>query len=310
LLAKYPVPAFLDAVWFLGTSPEAMEQQGWYVALASGQSPRDLATPIPLRGQMVRYFLAAPKDFFCHEAVRYAQVMGLGGDVRLVHTILGSRLGTNFDHNDFWVTVIRWLIRNSQLDPGQVSPLIDYVDHLRFGAPQAADVSDAASVQRADADLTLKGRTPAMLLRQMQAWHVELRKKPAKPEPADRPWGSCGIGAFDACEGTLASGNLRRWSIVELLSRQDLFQEGHSMRHCVVSYLHSCVSGRSSIWSLGLEKNGGQRRRMLTIEVANATRTICQARGKANRLPGPPEIEILRRWGAQEGLVLARQIDP
>jgi hypothetical protein len=49
---------------------------------------------------------------------------------------------------------------------------------------------------------------------------------------------------------------------------------------------------------------------MLTIEVANATRTICQARGKANRLPGPPEIEILRRWGAQEGLVLARQIDP
>ena len=309
LLAKYPVPAFLDSVWFLGTSPGAMEQQGWYIALASGQSPRALPTPIPLRGQMGRHFLAAPKEFFCHEAIRYAQVMSLGGDVRLVHAILGSRLEANFDHNDFWISVIRWLIRNPLANLGHVSPLLDYIAHLRFGTRQEGDGAAADLVPDAAAEFTVKGRTPESLLKQMHTWHAELRKMPVKTQLVNHTWPACGIGALEASEGSLATGDWRRWTVVELLSRQELFLEGQALRHCVVSYVPVCLSGRASIWSLGLEKNGGPRKQVLTIEVTYASRTICQARGKANRLPGRQEINILRRWAANEGLVLARHLD-
>jgi hypothetical protein len=47
---------------------------------------------------------------------------------------------------------------------------------------------------------------------------------------------------------------------------------------------------------------------VLTIEVSNARRTICQVRGKANRLPSLKEIDILRSWAAQEQLAPAAHI--
>jgi hypothetical protein len=304
LLSKYPVPAFMDSVWFRGDSAEATRQQGWYVALAGGESPRNLDLLAPLRGQMARHFLRAPSSFLCEEAVRYGQVMGLGGDERLVRTLLGSRLGTSFEHNDFWVTVILWLIRHPLLDPARVAPLIDFIYRQRF-EPQDAGIAGAVESRPADPHFTMKGRTPESLLRQMGAWHVQLRKEPPK---AQLEWSPSGLASFEFSEGTVASGNLRRWTIVELLSRRALFEEGRTMKHCVASYDGSCAFGRSSIWSLGLERNGGERKRVLTIEVSNARRTICQVRGKANRLPSLKEIDILRSWAAQEQLAPAAHI--
>ena len=98
---------------------------------------------------------------------------------------------------------------------------------------------------------------------------------------------------------TCAIGRSRR-----SLTRRDLFDEGRAMRHCVASYEHSCVSGRSAIWSMGLERNDGRRKPVLTVEVAVGRKLICQVRGKANRLPTEKELEILRRWAAREGLAL------
>jgi PcfJ-like protein len=76
------------------------------------------------------------------------------------------------------------------------------------------------------------------------------------------------------------------------------------MRHCVAIYEQFCVSGQSAIWSMGLERNHGRRKRLITIEVAVHRKAICQVRGKANRLPTEKEMEILRRWAAKAGLAL------
>jgi hypothetical protein len=103
----------------------------------------------------------------------------------------------------------------------------------------------------------------------------------------------------------LAANNLRRWTIVELMSRKELYHEGQVMRHCVASYDNSCAYGGTSIWSMGIERNLGRRKRVLTIEVANRMKTICQVRGKANRLASQKEMNIVRRWATQEKLTLA-----
>jgi hypothetical protein len=77
------------------------------------------------------------------------------------------------------------------------------------------------------------------------------------------------------------------------------------MRHCVASYDNSCAFGGTSIWSMGLERNYGCRKRVLTIELANPLKRICQIRGKTNRLPTQKEMNIVRRWASQVNLTLA-----
>lgn len=303
LLAKYPIPVFMDSVWFKGQAPEARRQQEWFMRMGSGESPRHMDLPVRLTKRMVHHFLRAPTDSTVEAALRWAQVLGLGGNVRLAEAVLGSKLATDFDHDEFWVSVIRWLIANPMLDTRQVGPIVDYIRHQKF-EPQQAE----ANSRPLQPDFSIQGRTPASLLRQIQEWHGDLRKQPQ--QPIQVTWYESGI---DECEWIVDSAtpeHERRWTIKEILNRKDLFTEGCVMRHCVASYEHLCASGRSSIWSLGIECNDGRRKRVLTVEVAVRRKAICQVRGKANRLPTEKEMGILRRWAAQEGLTVDDSIRP
>jgi hypothetical protein len=69
----------------------------------------------------------------------------------------------------------------------------------------------------------------------------------------------------------------------------------------------SCLHGKSSIWAMEVETNG-ERRKMLTVEVDQARKVICQARGKRNELPTEKCRDILRRWASQAGLQLAGHV--
>ena len=79
------------------------------------------------------------------------------------------------------------------------------------------------------------------------------------------------------------------------------------MRHCVAAYKGDCVRRRVSIWSMRAETQRG-RRRALTIEVDIPRRTVCQVRGKCNRLPSANERAVVGRWAAAEGLRVAEAI--
>jgi len=75
------------------------------------------------------------------------------------------------------------------------------------------------------------------------------------------------------------------------------------MRHCVAAHAKFCARQQTSIWSMQIENQCG--RTVLTIELDPAQRTICQARRKCNRLPQTAELEVMKRWAAQEGLKVA-----
>jgi PcfJ-like protein len=250
---------------------------------------------------MAHHFMQAPADCTVEAALRWGQVHALGGDARLVRAVVGTRLGTSFDHDRFWASVVRFLIANPMLDLAHVGPIIDYIHHQKF-TPQEVIVAPGVVERKSSPqpDFTMKGRTPASLLRQVEAWHRTL----AKVQQPKAEWPTSGIESFEFVEGTERGGTLKIWTITELLSTKSLVAEGRVMKHCVGSYARSCAHGVCSIWSLEVESIDG-RSKVLTIEVQSATKLICQARGKCNALPAEKHRGILRRWAEQAGLQVA-----
>src|SRR4029079_19029463 len=116
-----------------------------------------------------------------------------------------------------------------------------------------------------------------------------------------------GIDGFEFIEGSETGGNLKIWTITELLSTKLLWAEGRGMKHCVASYARECAHGASSIWTMQVESLEG-RRKVLTVEVNPVTGLICQARGKCNAAPGEKHRIILRRWAEVAGLRLATYV--
>ncbi len=301
LLVEYPVPTFMDAVWFMGVREAAIQRQRWFSHIGMGNNIRTADTPIPLTKRMAHYFMQAPGDCTVDQAFRWGQVVGLGGSSRLARTIMATRLGEHFEHDDFWITVVRFFIDNPMLDLVHVGPIIDYLHEQRFVSREefvAAGVFERRPP--AQPNLTMKGRNPATLLRQVEHWHRRLGKE---ADHIKGEWASSGIGGFDGIEGQEGSPSLRRWTIRELLSGRALATEGRVMQHCVASYAHSCARRATSIWSLQMQNHEGSQR-ILTVEVRLSSKTICQARGKRNAMPDAKGKDILRRWAAQEGLRL------
>jgi len=299
LFAEWPVPSFMDSVWFRGDSAEASGQQQWFLHVGQGNNIRTADLPLAFTRKMAHYFMQTPPEFTVEAALRWGQIHGLGGNARLVRAILGTRLGANFEQDAFWTPVLLFFISNPMLDLAQVGPIIDYIHHQKF-VPQEVYVAPGMPERREPPQphFTIKGRTPASLLAQVRAWHRNLAH--ARFDQAE--WPRSGIEGFEFMER--AGGTLRIWTVTELTSTQALVGEGREMRNCVATYAQSCLCGVSPIWTLEVEVYQ-RRSKVLTIEVQTASRMICQVRGKCNAIPGEKHLGILRRWADQAGLRLA-----
>lgn len=298
LFAKWPVPGFMDSVWFQGTSSAAQQKQSWFVHLARGENIRTAELAIPYSKRMAHHFMRAPNDHTVEDALRWGQIHALGGNARLVKAVLGTRLRTKFEHDEFWLTVFQFLIANPMLDLAQVGPIVDYLQHVKF-TPQEIFIAPGQLERRPplQPNLTMKGRTPEALLRNVTAWHRTLTQ--TSQPPAE--WKPCGIPGLTFVEGTQEGQNLKIWKITELLSSAALIAEGKKMRHCVASYVRSCERGDCSIWTLELETSLGHSK-ILTLEVRNSSKMLVQARGKFNIVASQKERSILHRWAEQAGL--------
>ncbi len=299
------VPAFMDSAW-LSSEAQSVQHRQWYVQLGAGKNLRHCDLPISYTKRMAHWFHHCPDGQTISQAIRFGQVMGLGGDDRTALAINGTRLADNFEYDEFWVTFIRWLIAHPMLDRSHVGPIVDYIHFQRF-VPEYVMVRD----QRPEVDqqgdvrepnFSMKGRTPETLLRQVNRWHGRLRSSNAVQVCS---WTPSYIQPFSLREGVEVnadtSAKFKRWTIRELLSSASLVAEGRQLSHCVASYARSCASGHSSIWTMEMENHAGLSK-LLTIEVHLRSRTIVQIRGKRNRLPTQQEVGIIQRWAAEASL--------
>jgi PcfJ-like protein len=299
LLARYPMPPFMASVWYRGSDDER-RRQGWYKHMGLGRNIRTADVPLALTKRMAHEFAMAPDHYSVDMALRWGQVRGLGGEKALARAIVVTRLGRSFEHEDFWRTVVHFFVNHPELGLEHVGPIVDYLHNQRFVAQEVFAEEEEVSPDPPQPNLSMKGRTPGSLLRQMGEWHAWLRQR--QRVRAFR-WGPSGIGEFHLVESQEGRPGSRCWTIRELLTSGALHREGVAMRHCVATFARACARRESSIWSMRLEVPG-RCDSILTIEVDPRTRAIRQARRHHDALPTETQRRILGLWARQAGLTI------
>jgi hypothetical protein len=299
LFAKYPVPEFLNQAWF--SSGRNSHHANWYILVSQGSSVRKLPmVPNWVTKAVAHWFTQTPADIRVEHAFRWAQVVSLGGDDRLARAIIAvPRLCGSFINREpeFWETVVRFFIANPMIDHSQIGPIVDFIYNQKF---------EPAGFQQPPPhpNFCMKGRTVESLMTQMTAWHRLLGRNTGYNRKQFIEWQGSGIPGGEYEEG---KGGQRVHVIRELLNSTELREEGTAMRHCVASYVGSCSSGQSAIFSL-FTRDCGLVQRRLTIEVRLPSREIVQARGRFNALPTDLDKRILRLWSAKTGLRMDQYI--
>ena len=223
----------------------------------------------------------------------------------MADALLETRIVHDFRDNDFWLSVLRFFIRNPMLDPAQVNPIIDYIWNRKYeNRIVFVDAGVAEEVGPEQPNFSMRGRTVDSMLTAMEAWHRELGRE---AKGGNLQWKKSPHAPFSFVEGTKLHKNMKVWRIRELLSSAELIAEGRAMQHCVASYARSCHTGTCSIWAMDAETEEGMDK-LLTLEVNNADNQIRQVRGKRNRRPTAKEKEVIQRWASREGLLLASYV--
>ena len=298
LVAKYPVPEFMDAAW-LRTGPGSRQMREWYLHIASGKNIRTAPTPIPLTSKMAHYFLEAPETSSIEGAFRWGEVHALGGDATLTNALLGTRLANGFDNWEFWQSVIRFFVANPMLDRRHVGPIVDYLQAQKFMTCEIIDQAGRTTIEPPpQPNLQMRGRTAATLLAQVERWHTVLGRTKGAENLVFKP---SGIKALSIKTGSKDVPSV--WRFRELHSGNELIAEGKAMRHCVASYARSCAAGNCSIWALEVDRRMGLEK-IQTLEVSKQG-IIIQCRGRQNRLPTVAELDIVQRWATAAGLSIS-----
>lgn len=292
LLTEYEIPLFMDEAWFVQPvsndkkelSYNKTRQITWFIDLCAGKNIRKLdGLPIELNKRQAHIFSQAPSHYTIDDAFRYGQILGLGGDERLVKYVINKlpvvhSYNYRETRNEFWEPLIRIFINNPMMDPHIFGEIVDYVEAEKVENP----------------NFSFKHRTADGLLRRSEEWHNQIQKTQGRnfvdwdPNPEIRP--------YEAEEGMVGKSSHKIWKIEQLMNSKELSAEGKAMRHCVRSYVSSCKAGRCSIWSL---KN--MEDRCVTIEV-NKRLTIVQAKGLANRSPNAVERRVIEKWASKNNL--------
>ena len=284
LLSRYEVPLFMDVAWFRGDGEEGRRQQGWFKHVGVGKNIRTADIPVQFSKMMAHHFLEASAHCTIEEALRWGQVVGQGGDRCLAEAVIATRLGRSFACEEFWEKVILFLVGNPMLDPVWVEPIVDYIYMRKYERQEVA--LPGGQVEYGDPpepNFSMKSRSIPKLLRRVEEWNAQLKKE---AKMRRRQWKSSGFGEFSCAEEDERTGRMLFWTIQELLSTGELNQEGKAMRHCVGSYSNRCNKGQMSIWSVQVEEEPNEPRRVMTIAIDNKRRIITQARGRCNALHG------------------------
>jgi PcfJ-like protein len=294
LLADFPVPPVLVSAWFRGDGFQARQQQRWFKRAGKGISLRTVGFPIALTRRMAHEFAHAPAHYHADFALRWAQVRGLGGPDKLARAVAATRLGREFRHDEFWVSVLHFFINHPKFDLIHVDPIVEFLHAQKFAFRRAIIGQDTEIyIDPPQPDLSLKGWSEASLLRRVEEWKA--RGKVEAVRELIR-WDRSGIGELVACDE-----QGRDWTIRELLDSDALVAEGQAMDHCAATYTLWCAKRLTTIWSVGIERPEG-RERVATVEVDPATRGIVQAKARSNDEPDESCLAIIRQWASQEAL--------
>lgn len=302
LFNKFPVPDFLyeASKWESNnydniaqntlqgmpvTSLHAVNIREWYICIASGGSfYKEIAKEFFTKKE-VHLFLNCPFKITLPEALVYAVAKAEGATDGIALRISKSKLQRE-RMSQFTKEVIRWFVANP---PASYQLVDDYFDYVK----------DRRAINH-QFTLMGSGYTIESLKNKVEQWHRDLQRMKNIKQGT---WSGAMMADSEYTDKTPELGEFK-WFFTQLLNSNELQKEGNAQRHCVASYVDSCVKGRCSIWSLRMGTTLDTAKtsdRKLTIEMLSDG-TIVQARGVANRPPKPIEKRILNRWAFDNGL--------
>jgi PcfJ-like protein len=279
LFCHYPVPKFMYQSLFEEGCKTYIK---WLIHLGIGGKVKSMPNiPIPFTQKMGHYFLQAPNTLGIREALRWAQVKGLGGSTVLADKIAYSWLAAKpVGQEDFWLHFLQLLVQDDMLNPDKAGELIDYVREAK----------------RTESGYSLKGRTIYSLLRQSDRWHQQFGRI-----NGNQVWKPCGIGGWKVEK---KSNSKKEITLLEELTEQKLLiEEGKTMKHCVASYSFYCTKGKTAIFSMRKYWDGLLLDTLATIEVNLSLQRVVQAKGKMNRAISDEAKRMMLEWAD------ARQIE-
>jgi hypothetical protein len=276
--------------------------------LAMGGSLRKLPDHPPYSKRMAKEFLALPNNHGNTEADTYVHCffLSLGASTNLAYTLqrFFRRPAEPANLADWKQTMdpIVQKLREGQYNwtDGEGDQLLGYLHHAvrdLFGF-----AVNAVSIEQ--------------LEREAHAYYarIDARREEAEHRQAEREAAREGVSfphRWPALPGVKPweevidkYGPLRKWKIVELTNRNQLEEEGRSMRHCVGTYVEACRRRRSSIWSIRELRQSGQWYSVATIEINVHNRRVVQFFGRHNSTPVKELHRRLERWVRREGLAL------
>ena len=113
------------------------------------------------------------------------------------------------------------------LDPRQIGPLINYIQNQRFQSEMiGVENGDSWNEQPPQLGVTLRGRTPETLLRQMHAWHGHLAKGTGS---SNRLFPKSPFDGIELRRGPAESPVF--WAMREIRSERGFYREGQDLWH-------------------------------------------------------------------------------
>lgn len=301
LLARFPVPAFLDNAWLAKGSLDHFERDCW-CALARGRSLRAVpGFPRSVPGHVLHRALTEAKSGSLSEAIWEAQLRELRAAPALSAAVLSSRVVKELGRHAWWVRLVSKFACTGDQHAGVFA--------------LCADALSSIEEHRGPVHTALLLRTPLSdLIRHCTAFVTHLlnsnghllTEAQVRAAAERRELSRLAASRWRAMPGhetpfVLHGGH---WRIVELCSHEELQAEGKAMRHCVARYGGRCREGHSAIFSLRHQNGTGDSwDSCVTIEVNPRTRRITQVKAWRNHPVNNSSARMIQHWAFQCGLV-------
>ncbi|HEY1050896.1 MAG TPA: PcfJ domain-containing protein [Prosthecobacter sp.] len=302
LLARYPVPEFLDSVWLIWGGLEHFERNCW-CALGFGRSLRKTAGfPVSVSSRVLHAALAAGEGGSLSEAIWHAQLQCLGVPPVLREAVLGSRVPKELGHHGLWARLVAKFAAGPDATAASFALVEDMLVAVEahHGAAQVEQLLHlplAALIRHAVKFVRRLMQTNGHVLTEEQV-RLMAEKKELSRIAATCWKPMLGSEWFESRCGH-AHGKAT-WRVEELCTVAALKAEGQAMRHCVAGYVRRCRQGSSAIFSLRHLARGVEgsvhAQPVATIEVHPATRKIVQIRAQANRPVNNTVTRIVWEW--------------
>jgi len=328
LFTKYPTPSFLELSFFNGN----FEGIYMYIHLGSGKSMKNYdgyPANMIIHNKATHHLYTTPVDMDYFIALRRIQVLYMGGNEYILNALMRSnvlreriivtRIRKNgekdfkidFSVEEFWLTVIKFFIDNSMIEPSKIAEIIDYIDNMKFKEVTTYVDGRYVRVPPPHPNFSMKGRNPISLINHSDRWHYEKEKlnrvnqrltnvsRYSPNKAANFVWKCNNID-----NGLYIRGKKYKYKIIQLLSFYDLRDEGKEMHHCVATYASSCNAGRCAIFSVREYVDDFFICRTATVEVRE--NNIVQIRAKYNKKPDDTTISVIKEWANNQVLTISQ----